>query len=65
MSKKYLFNTRWNKKELKCACLAGNPCCDRYKTCEQLWLTHNPYDDIEECMNQRSYVRRNGAMRQK
>lgn len=62
---KYKFNTRWNNKELRCACLYGNPACDRYKTCEVLELTLNPYNDVKECMKERSYKRIGGALRQK
>ncbi|WP_373899293.1 hypothetical protein ACER0A_002145 [Haloimpatiens sp. FM7315] len=51
VSKKYKFNTRWNKSILKCACLFGNPACDRYRKCEVLELTLEPYADIEKCMN--------------
>ncbi|TCO69515.1 hypothetical protein EV214_13139 [Marinisporobacter balticus] len=61
---KYKFNTRWNEDELKCACLFGNPGCDRFKTCETLELTLNPYGDIEECMKARKYKRKKGALRQ-
>lgn len=65
VSKKYEFNTRWNKDILICACLRDNPCCDRYKTCEVLELTFNPYDDVKECMNERSYKRSGGAIKQR
>lgn len=64
MSKKYKFNTRWNKDILKCACLFGNACCDRFKTCEVLELTHDPYENLEECMKERTYRREKGALRQ-
>ncbi|GIM29883.1 hypothetical protein CPJCM30710_25490 [Clostridium polyendosporum] len=62
---KYKFNTRWNGKQLKCACLFGNACCDRFKKCEVLELTMDPFDGIKECMGQRKYVRENGALKQK
>lgn len=52
---KYKFNMRWDKKELKCACLYGNAACDRDKTCEVLELTLNPFDGAKECMKGRSY----------
>lgn len=62
---KYEFNTRWDKKTLICACLQGNPACDRYKTCEVLELTLDPYEGTKECMKERSYKRCNGAVKQK
>lgn len=65
MSKKYKFNTRWNGNDLRCACLYGNPCCDRFKNCEVLELTLKPYADIEECMKARKYKREKGAIKQK
>ena len=61
---KYKFNTRWNKKILKCACLFGNAACDRFKTCEVLDFTHNPFDDIKECMKERTYRRDKGVFKQ-
>lgn len=65
MSEKYNFNTRWNGKELKCACLYGNPCCDRYRNCEKLELTLDPFDGIKDCMKERSYKKVHGAYKQK
>ena len=62
---KYKFNTRWDKDTLKCACLFGNACCDRFKKCEVLELTLNPYDNLKECMEERSYKRVKGVLRQK
>lgn len=65
-SVRYKFNTRWNGKVLRCACLFGNPCCDRYKTCEVLDLTLSQFDGIEEVMKARSYKRtKGGAIREK
>lgn len=64
MSKKYKFNTRWNENILKCACLFGNPACDRYKKCEVLELILEPYTDIEKCMKHRSYKRIRGKIQQ-
>ena len=61
---KYKFNTRWNKEVLRCACQFGNPCCDRFKAFEVLELTHNPYEDIERCMKERSYRKEKGKVRQ-
>ena len=61
---KYKLNTRWNKEGLRCVCLFGNPCCDRFKTCDVLEFTHNPFSDIKECMKGNSYKRCNGAIRQ-
>ena len=65
MSKRYKFNTRWNGKELRCACLYGNACCDRFKTCEVLELTLHEFEGIGECMKARKYKREKGAIRQK
>jgi hypothetical protein len=66
VSKKYEFNTRWDKDILICACLQDNPCCDRYKTCEVLELTFNPYDGVKDCMGQRKYKRnKRGAIEQR
>lgn len=65
--KKYLFLSRWNKENkeiLICACLKSNPCCDRFKTCEEVELTLDPYDDIEIVMKEKAYKRINGALRQ-
>jgi hypothetical protein len=62
---RYKFNTRWKGKNLICACLFGNPACDRYKKCEVLELKLNTYGDIDKCMNHRSYKRIKGALRQK
>lgn len=61
---KYKFNTRWDKKELKCACLYGNAACDRYRKCEVLELTLDPYKDVKECMQERRYKRVGGAIKQ-
>jgi hypothetical protein len=63
--RKYAFYTKWQAKELECACLVFNPLCDKNKGCEELELTLNPYEDIEECMRERSYKRVGGALRQK
>jgi hypothetical protein len=63
---RYKFNTRWNGKVLRCACLYGNPCCDRFRTCEVLEVKISPFADIEECMKARSYKRtKGGAIREK
>ncbi|WP_050607251.1 hypothetical protein [Clostridium niameyense] len=61
---KYKFNTRWDKNILKCACLVGNPACDRYKKCEVLEFKFNPYKDITKCMNHESYKRIRGKIQQ-
>jgi hypothetical protein len=61
---KYKFNTRWNKETLRCACLVSNPACDRFKTCEVLELTHDPYEGIKTCMKESSYKKVHGALRQ-
>ena len=65
MSKrKYVFYTKWQSNDLECACLFFNPLCDRCKDCEEVELTLNPYEDLETCMRERSYKRKNGALRQ-
>lgn len=66
MKRKYVFLSRWDTHNLLCACLFHNPCCDRYKSCEEIELEINPWDDIEECMCERRYVRsKGGALKQK
>lgn len=67
MSKrKYVFLSRWDKYNLKCACLFHNPCCDRYTTCEEIELELNPWDDIETVMHERRYTRgKGGALKQR
>lgn len=64
MSGKFKFNTRWKDNELKCACLYGNPGCDRFKTCEVLEFSLDPYADVEEVMKERSYRRNKGSLKQ-
>lgn len=64
-ARQYVFYSRWDKHELKCACLFGNPCCDRYRQCEEIELKLKPYEDVESCMNKaRKYKRHKGAIRQ-
>lgn len=62
---KYKFNTRWNKQILICACLYGNPCCDRYKKCEVIEMTLHQFDDVLKCMDHDHYERKNRALRQR
>lgn len=62
--RKFKFNTRWDGDNLICACLFGNPCCDRFKKCEVQYLTHDPYEDIEQVMKERSYKKVKGSYRQ-
>ena len=63
--KKYVFYSKWDKLNLKCACLFHDPLCDKYKTCEEVELLYSPYEDIEEAMTkQRVYKRVKGSMRQ-
>lgn len=62
--KKIIVYSHWDK-ELKCICLLINPLCDKYKQCEELELTLNIYDGIEECMRQRKYKKERGVIKQK
>lgn len=59
---RYKFNTRWKEKELQCACLFGNPGCDRFKVCEVLEFSLKPYEGINECMDHDSFERRHGVI---
>jgi hypothetical protein len=65
--RKFIFLTKWDKHDMKCACLQMNPCCDKYRECEEIELTLNPFDDIEECIrNQKAYIRtKGGALKQR
>ena len=63
--RKYVFLSNWDRYYLKCACLFHNPLCENHKNCEEIELTLAPYDDIETCMRERRYERKNGALRQK
>lgn len=63
--RKYVFLSNWDKHYLKCACLFHNPLCKNHKECEEIELSLSPYDDIETCMRERKYERKNGALRQK
>lgn len=64
MSKKFIFLSRWNKNILICACLKSNPCCDRFRKCEQVELILDPYLDLENVMKEKAYKRVKGALRQ-
>lgn len=61
---KFKFNTRWIEKKLECACLFGNPGCDRFRKCEVLEFIFKPFDDIKECIGHDSYKRHRGAIKQ-
>lgn len=64
--RKIVMLSKWDKWEMKCACLHSNPLCRCYKECEEIEVTIKPYQDVEECLrNQRSFKRHNGALRQK
>ena len=57
----YVFLTKWEGQELKCACLFHNPMCSS-KVCEEIELSLLPYQDLEECMKeQRMYKRGKGG----
>ena len=58
------FYTRWEDKELKCACYIKNPLCTQCKQCEELELILQVYDGIEECMKQRKYKKEHGVIKQ-
>ncbi|MHC1683698.1 MAG: hypothetical protein AB6733_12190 [Clostridiaceae bacterium] len=62
---KYKHYTRWDGKLLKCSCYINNPGCDRYKSCEEVDLTLEPYEGVRECMKERKYIRQHGVMKQK
>lgn len=55
--RKYVFYSNWDRQNLICACLFHNPCCDKYKKCEEIELELRPYDDVESCMRSRRYKR--------
>ena len=63
--KDYVFLSKWDGQELRCACLFHNPLCINYKDCEELELSLLPYEDVVECMKARRYQRINGAIKQK
>lgn len=67
MSKrKFVFYTKWDKHNMLCACMFHNPLCDKFKDCEEIELTLNPYDDVESVMrDQRTYKREKGVIKQK
>lgn len=66
MKRRIALYSNWNKNDLICACLFNNPGCDKYKNCEEIEVTLNPYDDIEECLkNERKYKRVRGKMQQR
>lgn len=63
--KDYVFLSKWDGQELRCACLFHNPLCIDNKECEEIELSLLPYEDVVECMKARRYQRTNGAIRQK
>lgn len=64
--RKFVFYSKWNKDNMVCACLFHNPCCENHKNCEEIELELKPYDDLEEVMKQRRYIRsKGGALKQK
>lgn len=63
--REYVFLSNWVGQDLKCACLFHNPLCKDNKKCEEIELTLAPYEDLETCMKERSYERRNRALRQR
>lgn len=66
MKRKIALLSNWNKNDLICACLFTSPCCDKYKACEEIEVTLNPYDDLETVMcEQRKYKRIRGKMQQR
>lgn len=66
MSKrKFVFYTKWDKENMLCACMLHNPLCDKFRQCEELELTLNPYGDIEEVMMERKYRKERGVTKQK
>ena len=63
--KDYVFLSKWDGQELRCACLFHNPLCSDNKGCEEIELSLLPYEDVVECMKARRYQRANGAIKQK
>lgn len=67
-SRKEIMLTKWDKDtgEMICACLFKNPLCYKHNECEELQITINPYDDIENvCKNtRRKYKREKHRIRQ-
>lgn len=63
--RQYVFLSNWQGQDLKCACLLHKPLCDKHKECEEIELSLLPYEDIKECMKERSYKRVKGALRQR
>ena len=63
--KDYVFLSKWDGQELRCACLFRNPLCSDNKECEEIELSLLLYEDVIDCMKARRYQRSNGAIRQK
>ena len=52
-------------KYFRCICLKNNPKCTNTSDCDIQTFFYYPYDDLKECMQERSYTRNKGALRQK
>lgn len=65
MKKKVVILTTKDDMGRDCMCNFFNPGCLKYKECEELELEYNPYEGIEECMQQRSYKKVNGKIKQR
>lgn len=63
--KDYIFLSKWDGQDLKCACLFHTPLCKDNKECEEIELSLLPYEDVVDCMKARRYKRVNGALKQK
>lgn len=61
---KLTFYTKWDEQELLCACYIKNPMCNNYKECEELELTLETYNGLEECMRHRKYKKSGGVTKQ-
>lgn len=59
-----MFYTKWDVKDLECACLISNPLCNNHKKCEELELILVVYDGIEECMKHNKYKKSGGVIKQ-
>lgn len=67
-SRKIVMLTKWDSDidSMICACLFSNPLCSNCSNCEELEITINPYDDIENvCREHRNkYKRVHNRLRQ-
>lgn len=56
--KDYVFLSKWEGQDLKCACIFHKPMCSS-RTCEEIELSLLPYQDLESCMrNKREEIRK-------